>query len=390
MLKANEPLISVDDHLIEPATLWSDRLPRAHRGRGPHVKDDANGEQAWYYEGNRFPTLALNAVAGKPYDSFNLEPTRFADILPGCYSQKERLEDMDTDGVYASLCFPTFSRFCGQTFLEAEDKELALLCVQAYNDFTTDEWAGGSGGRLLGLAIVPLWDPELMANELRRAVGNGAVAVTLSENPAALGLPSYYDITYWGPLFTAAQELDVPICLHIGSGSSQINSDAPEAKWSTRIVLVGLNSMRAAVDLLLGPVFDAFPKLKVVLSEGGLGWVPYIMERLDYTWTRYRLMESLSAEPPSEVLRRNMWFAMIDDVAGIQLRHTIGVDHITWESDYPHADTSWPHSRKRVGEFLHDVPDDEVSAIVSGNAARLFRVDLAAAQKYALSSAFAQ
>jgi len=390
MLKANEPLISVDDHLIEPATLWSDRLPRAHRERGPHVKDDANGEQAWYYEGNLFPTLALNAVAGKPYDSFNLEPTRFADILPGCYSQKERLEDMDTDGVYASLCFPTFSRFCGQTFLEAEDKELALLCVQAYNDFTTDEWAGGSGGRLLGLAIVPLWDPELMANELRRAVGNGAVAVTLSENPAALGLPSYYDITYWGPLFTAAQELDVPICLHIGSGSSQINSDAPEAKWSTRIVLVGLNSMRAAVDLLLGPVFDAFPKLKVVLSEGGLGWVPYIMERLDYTWTRYRLMESLSAEPPSEVLRRNMWFAMIDDVAGIQLRHTIGVDHITWESDYPHADTSWPHSRKRVGEFLHDVPDDEVSAIVSGNAARLFRVDLAAAQKYALSSAFAQ
>ena len=386
VLKPNQPLISVDDHLIEPATLWSDRLPRGLLERGPHVKDDPDGTQAWYYEGNRFPTLALNAVAGKPFDAFNLEPTRYDDILPGCFSQKERLADMDIDGVYASLCFPTFSRFCGQTFYEAKDKDLALLCVRAYNDFLTDGWAGGSNGRLLGLAIVPLWDPHLMAIELRRAVENGAVAVTMSENPAGLGLPSYYDRAYWGPVFAAAQELDVPICMHIGSGSTQINSDAPEATFSTRVILVGLNSMRAAVDLLLGPVFETFPNLKVVLSEGGLGWVPYIMERLDYTWTRYRAMENLSAEPPSEVMRRNIWFAMIDDVAGIELRHTIGVDHITWESDYPHADTSWPHSRKRVGEFLHEVPDDEVAAIVAGNAARLFRVDLAAAQKHASST----
>jgi predicted TIM-barrel fold metal-dependent hydrolase len=373
MLKDSQRLISVDDHLVEPAHLWTSRLPLALAERAPHVRVDDDGTEAWWYDGNRYPTLALNAVAGRAFEDFDNEPTRFDEILPGCYSPKERLADMDTDGVLASICFPSFSRFCGQTFIEAKDKDLALQCVQAYNDFQTDEWAAGSGGRLIPLAILPLWDASLAATELRRTAAKGTVAATVSENPSALGLPSYYGAA-WDPLFEAAQELDVPLCMHIGSGSKQIDTDAPDSVFSTRCVLIGLNSMVAVTDLLFSSVFDRFPRLKIVLSEGGVGWVPYLTERADYTWERYRVMDNLSARPPSEVMKENIWLCMIDDNAGLLLRDEIGVDRIMWESDYPHGDTSWPNSRKRLTELMTDVPDDEVAAIVEGNARRVFNL----------------
>ena len=378
MLKDTQLLISVDDHLVEPPDLWLDRLPADLRARGPQVHEGDDGVEAWWYDGARYPTLALGAVAGMEYEDFNQEPTRFDQILPGCYRVKERLEDMDQDGILASLCFPTFARFCGQTFLEAEDKDLAWHCVRAYNDFQTDEWGRSSGGRLIPLAIIPLWDPELAAEELQRVVGNGAAAVALSENPAALGLPSYYS-DHWDPLFAVAQDLDVPICMHIGSGSKQVDTDATDAPFSTKCVLVGLNSMVAVVDLMLSRVFDRFSKLKIVLSEGGIGWVPYIRERADYTWLRYRTMDDLSARPPSEIMDEHIWFCMIDDRAGLTMRHDIGVDKIMWECDYPHADTMWPHARKRLGEVMADIPDDEVARIVEGNARKLFKVDTSAA-----------
>jgi predicted TIM-barrel fold metal-dependent hydrolase len=373
MLKDSQVLISVDDHVVEPPDLWTSRLPERLRDRAPQVRTETDGSEAWYYDGRRYQTLALGAVAGKDWKDFTAEPTRLDDILPGCYRVKERLEDMDQDGILASLCFPTFSRFCGQTFMEADDKDLALQCVQAYNDFQTDEWSGESGGRLIPLAILPLWDAELAATELRRTVAKGAAGIAFSENPAALGLPSYYG-EYWDPVFAAAQDLDVPLCMHIGSGSKQVNTDAEDAPYSTRCVLVGLNSMVAITDLLFSQMFDRFADLKIVLSEGGIGWVPYIRERADYTWMRYRHMDSLSSRPPSDIMRDHIWFCMIDDEAGIKMRDDIGIDKIMWECDYPHADTMWPHARKRLAEVLADVPDDEVAKIVEGNARKLFRV----------------
>jgi predicted TIM-barrel fold metal-dependent hydrolase len=373
MLKDSQALISVDDHVVEPPDLWTKRLPAAVRDRGPQVREGDDGTEAWWYDGQRYTTLALGAVAGMDYTDYNLEPTRYDQILPGCYKVKERLEDMDMDGILASMCFPTFSRFCGQTFLEAKDKDLALQCVQAYNDFQTDEWSGESGGRLIPLAILPLWDAELAAKELRRTVGKGAAAVAISENPAALGLPSYYGEA-WDPVFAVAQELDIPLCMHIGSGSKQVNTDAEDAPYSTRCVLVGLNSMVAVTDLIYSRLFDRFGQIKFVLSEGGLGWVPYIRERADYTWTRYRSMDHLGSRPPTEIMDEHIWTCMIDDEAGLRMRDIIGVDKIMWECDYPHADTVWPHARKRLGEVMADIPDDEVAQMVEGNARKLFKV----------------
>jgi predicted TIM-barrel fold metal-dependent hydrolase len=368
-------VISVDDHLVEPPDLWTERVPARDRDRAPRITDLEDGKQAWIYDGHQYATRLLVSVAGKSFEEFSTEASHFGEIRAGCYSVKERLDDMDHDGVFASMCFPTFPRFCGQTFLEAPDKDFALVCLQAYNDFVLDEWAGESGGRLLPLTILPLWDPQLAEAELRRTAAKGAVAVSVSENPSALGLPSYYT-DHWDPVFRAAEELGLPLCLHIGSGSKQVDTDAPDAPFSTRCVLVGLNSMVAVTDLLFSGAFAKFPDVKVVLSEGGVGWVPYILERSDYTWMRYKKMDRLNPVPPSEVFRRNVWVCMIDDQAGIDNRHTIGVDKIMWECDYPHPDTSWPSSRTRLEAMLADVPPQESAAIVAGNAQHVFGLSL--------------
>jgi predicted TIM-barrel fold metal-dependent hydrolase len=139
------------------------------------------------------------------------------------------------------------------------------------------------------------------------------------------------------------------------------------------ITLFGCNSMYAAADLMFSPVFHKHPNLKVAFSEGGIGWVPYLLERADYTWERHRFYQNVDQTTrPSDLFRSNMWVCYIDDEHGLASRHEIGVGNITWECDYPHSDSNWPNSRKRATELLEDVPDDEAQRIVELNARELF------------------
>src|SRR6185437_5139288 len=136
-----------------------------------------------------FSTFGLSATAGKAKEEFSAEPIAYEDMRPGCYDPAARVADMDAAGVLASLCFPSFPRFCGQTFHEAPDHELAMICVTAYNDWMIEEWCDSAPGRLIPQIIVPLWDPVAGAAEIERCAGMGARAVTFSENPVRLGLP---------------------------------------------------------------------------------------------------------------------------------------------------------------------------------------------------------
>jgi len=203
-------IVSVDDHVIEPPHLWQDRLPRGLVERGPRVVRDhctttwVEGNQLfvrggdgpmtdfWVYEDLTWSHQMLNALAGYRPEEWWMGPISFDQMRPGCFDPKARLADMDLNHVEASVCFPTFPRFCGQMFAERSDRELALACVRAYNDWMVEEWAGGSGGRLIPLCIVPLWDPALAAEEVRRNAGRGVRAVAFSELPAQLGLPSIH------------------------------------------------------------------------------------------------------------------------------------------------------------------------------------------------------
>lgn len=365
-------LISVDDHIIEPPNVWWDRLPSRFREDGPHVVED-EGRQFWVFEGERGETMGLNAVAGKENKEFAMDPTRYADMIPGCYDPRARARDLVSNGIRGSLCFPTFPRFAGVKFLEAKDKELADLCVKAYNDFMLDEWSASVPGLYIPMIIGQLWDPEALAAEVRRCADKGARALAFPENTAKLGLPSFHT-DHWDPVWDAVTETDLAVCMHIGtSGVMQMPSE--DASFAIGIALAPMNAQSAGTDLMFSQIPRRFPTIKFALSEGGIGWVPFALERADHTWEKHRYWAELGDTPPSEVFARNIWVCFIDERMGVEVRHHIGVDKIMWECDYPHADTPWPYSQKYLEPAVQGVPDDELQAMTHGNAERLFRWD---------------
>jgi predicted TIM-barrel fold metal-dependent hydrolase len=372
MLPADTKVVSVDDHIIEHPNVWQDRLAAKWRERGPLVRSE-DGIPVWHYDGKRYPPLGLDAVAGDDPTEFKLDSKKFEAMRPGCYDPKHRLEDMDTDGIWASLAFPQFPRFAGQTFLEGADHELGLACVQAWNDFVLDEWCATDPARLIPLSIVPLWSAALCAAEIERTAARGARAITFTENPAALGLPSFWSDA-WDPMLSALEETDTALCLHIGSSSRPIipHADAPTPLI---ISLMSLLTMATLSDLVMSPVFVKHPRLKVILAEGGIGWVPYMLERLEQVWEKHRHYAKVNvAKTPAQCFRDNMWVCFIRDEAGVAARHEIGVDKILFEADYPHSDTMWPNSRVGLERALRDVPDDEARLIAGDNARRLLRI----------------
>ena len=208
----------------------------------------------------------------------------YDEMRPGCFDRVKRLGDMDLNHMIASVCFPSFPQFCGQRFSKGSDKQLALLCVQAFNDWIIEEWSGGSDGRLVPVNILPLWDVELAAAEARRCAERGSRAIAFSELPAQLNLPSVHDgDRYWDRLFSVCDEASASLCIHIGS-SSQVPITSSDAPWPVSVALLANNTASSLVDFLWSGVLERFPNLKLVYAEGQLGWIPYILERCDKIW----------------------------------------------------------------------------------------------------------
>ncbi|MBV1894694.1 MAG: amidohydrolase [Ilumatobacteraceae bacterium] len=370
MLTDDVQVISVDDHVVEHPNVWRDRLPEKYKEAGPFNSRDAEGRDAWTFEGEVSYAVGLNAVAGKKFEDIGLEPLTFDDMREGCYVPAERLKDMDADGIHAQLCFPSFPGFCGSRFMAAKDKDLAAACISAWNDWMIDEWAGEMPGRQIPLAIVPLWDIEKATAEAKRIIDRGARTISLTEAPHAIGLPSYHT-DHWDPLLAVLNDAEVPMSVHFGSGGAP--TVAAEAPFTTAIALYGLNSQMATVDLVNSQVFTKFPKLKVALSEGGIGWIPYILERCDYTWERHRWYTGMeNSTKPSELFRKHLYGCFIADDAGLANLDLIGEDNVMFEGDYPHSDCNWPHARKLLAESLAHLPDATAAKVAEGNARKLF------------------
>lgn len=379
-------IVSVDDHLIEHPRVFSERLPKKYVENGPQIVEIEGGHQVWKYDGNIFPYIGLNAVAGKEPKDFGLEPVRYDQMIPGCYDPKARVEDMDVDGVQVACCYPSFPGFAGGSLAKANDKELARLCVAAWNDFNLEEWYGFAPDRFIPLAMVPWWNIDDTVAEIRRVAAAGARGITFPESPVPLMLPSFHS-DHWEPMWNALEETNLPISLHFGSSgfvpsfglagqstdkllSGEMKDDAP---FAVAISLFATNLMWTVSDLLFSGVLQKHPGLKFVLAEGGIGWMPYIRERIDYTWERHRWYQDIDFDQrPSELMDKHFWGCFIDDQFGVAVRNLIGIDRITCEVDYPHSDSLWPNSRKHYAELFHDVPDDEVHKIVELNARDLY------------------
>lgn len=367
--------ISVDDHLIEPRDLFEGRVPAALAERAPSVVTDEAGREFWSYEENLYPQIGLNAVVGRPRDQWGLDPARFDEMRRGCWDIEARIADMDIDGVYASLCFPSLiAGFAGTVFSKSKDPELGLACLRAWNDWHIEEWAGPYPERIIPLQLAWLNDPEIAAADVRANAERGFKALSLPENPVDLGLPSMHT-DHWDPLLRACEETETVVCLHNAS-SGWSASRSPRASLELVTTLFPVNAVVTAADWLWAGVPWRFPKLRIALSEGGIGWVPMLLDRIEYVLDHSASGLSSWKDPdlsPMDGLRRNFWFCTIDISSTIVLRDHIGVDHICLESDYPHADSTWPETQRLAEAGLAGMTDEEIRRLTWQNASELFR-----------------
>jgi predicted TIM-barrel fold metal-dependent hydrolase len=367
-------IFSVDDHLVEPPDVFTDRVPTRFRDRAPRIELVDDGTERWAFDGQLHAQIGLNAVVGRPKEEWSLEPANFSDMRRGCWDPDARIVDMDTDGVWASMHYPSLiAGFAGTMFSRCSDPELGLACVQAWNDWHIEEWVGERTDRFVPLQLPWLLDPEVAADEIRRNAARGFKAVSFLENPVDVQLPSMHT-NHWDPFLAACEETGTVVALHCAS-SGWSASRSPYAPLELLTTLFPVNALVTCADWLWSGVPVRFPNLKICLAESGIDWVPMLINRIDYIMDHSATGLASWPDPtlhPTEVLRRNFWYGVIDLTTSLVLRHHIGVDRIVIESDYPHADSTWPDTSTRVAIALSDLPTDEIDAIMWRNASELF------------------
>jgi predicted TIM-barrel fold metal-dependent hydrolase len=379
-------LISVDDHILEPPNVWIDRVAAKDRDRAPHM-ETIDGVEYWLYDGNRYPSSGLSAVVGKTKEEFSPEPLPYAEMRPGCYDPKARIEDMDQSGVLASLCFPTITRFCGQLFMNTSDDQFAFECLQHYNDWLVEEWCGAAPGRYIPLMLIPMWDPQRAVTEMERMAAKGVTAFAFSENPEPLGLPTIHDPGgYWEPVMAAADELEMVVCMHVGSSSTlpAISTDAP---FMANLTWGASRTSGTMLAWLFSGLFQRYSNLKIALSEGEVGWIPYFLERAEQVldkqryWVERGTMFMGHAGNTADLdtldirgsFRDHIFGCFIEDHHGIASIDEIGEDNIMCETDYPHSDSTWPDCIGTAQRVIKNLEPEVQYKILRGNAERLYR-----------------
>ena len=370
-------IISVDDHVVEPPHTFEGRFPAHLQERAPRIVETPEGHQVWEFEGQRYTQVGMNAVAGRRQETVKLEPFRFDQMRPGCFDVDARVRDMDINGVWASLNFPSqITGFCGRVFFSIDDRDLGLAAIRAWNDWLFEEWYQAHPTRIIPLGITYLADPALAAAEIRRNAARGFTSVTFPERPHAIGLPSLWDRDHWDPIMEACVETDTVISLHVGSsGLVTFPPGAPSLQLGA--TLFGQASLGACAEWLWSGYPMRLPNLKIAMSEGGVGWVAMLLDRLDNIVDRsgYGLGWD---DRPADVLRRNFWFCTIDDPSTIDTRYRIGVENIMVEVDYPHGDSTWPNTQQVIRDAWGHIPPDELRMMCCENASALYRHPLPA------------
>jgi len=371
-------LISVDDHVVEPPSMGDylrEVLPAKFRDRAPKVVRRADGTDAWSIEGQEITTFGLNAVQGRPPENWGKDPCSFDEVRPGTYDVHERIRDMNANGVLASLNFPSWPGIGGQFFMQNDDHEFVAAMTRAYNDWAIDEWAGAYPGRFIPLGISGfMLGAEWMAEEIRRIADKGCHAVSCHPDAYRFGAPDYHG-DEWDPAWRAAEEVGTVIVFHFGGHPNFM----PRTPFDVIPHVMPFQTAIFASELLWSPMLRRFPRLKLALAEGGIGWVPYFLEKADFVYQHHHRWTGadFGDQLPSEVFRQHVQTCFIDDETGLRNRHFIGMDMITWEADYPHSDSTWPQSPETLMKSLEaaQLTDDEIHMVSWQNAARWYQFD---------------
>jgi predicted TIM-barrel fold metal-dependent hydrolase len=371
-------LISVDDHVVEPPSMHEylrDALPAKFRDRAPKVVRRADGTDAWLIEGNEIATFGLNAVQGRPRENWGKDPGSFDEVRPGTYDVHQRVRDMDANGVLASLNFPSWPGIGGQFFAQNDDKEFVAAMTRAYNDWAIDEWAGAYPGRFVPQGISGfMLGADWMADEIRRMADKGCHAVSCHPDAYRFGAKDYHG-DEWDPAWRAAEETGSVMVFHFGGAPNFM----PRSPFDVIPHVMPFQTAIFASELLWSPMFRKFPGLKMALAEGGIGWVPYFLEKADFVYDHHHRWtgQDFGDKLPSQVFREHVQTCFIDDETGLRNRDYIGVDMITWEADYPHSDSTWPQSPETLMKSLEaaKLADDEIHKVTWENAARWYQFD---------------
>ena len=371
-------MLSIDDHSIEPPDLFERHMPARYKAEAPRIVTDEQGREQWVFQGARVGTAGLAAVVSWPKEEWGFDPVTRAEMRPGCYDIAERVKDMDANGMLAGMNFPTFAGFSGTHLAGTANTDVTKAALSAYNDWAIDEMAGEHPGRFIPLSILPIFDLDAAIAEVKRVAAKGCVAVSLPETPYGLGLPTFAS-GHFDPLFAALVDHNITPCFHIATAFGLIKR--PADAIADDIMLIAPQVMTiTAVDLMLSGLLRRFPTLKFALSEGGIGWVPFFLDKLErhltnQSWTH--LDKLPPGKTPTEVWREHFLACFITDPTALRIRDRFGVESIAWECDYPHSDSTWPHSPELLHTELTNAgcSDDEIDMITWKNVARFFDFD---------------
>lgn len=367
-------VISADNHFNEPGDVFLPRMPAKFKDRAPRIVPTPDGGEGWLWEGqvpqHGFGLGSAVYAKGKVRspEEYIQSGLKLSDLAAGSYDPKAAVEDMKKDGVDAGVFYPSVAN----QFYSVKDKEFRLALFRAYNDWQVD-WCSHDPKRLIGLAILPTTEdtPDEAVTELKRAVKLGFKGVLLPIFPKR-----HYDDPWYDPIWTAAQDADVPVNTHRGVGGGLPGFGVVgEGPWFSSQVQRDFAYALPVGDLIFGKVFDRFPRLKWVSGEGRIGWMIHFVQRADESYRRHRHWIKFSMKKlPSDYVKENIYTTFIEDRMGVLAREYIGVDNQMWSSDYPHSDSTWPYSRQKIEEQFKGVPEADKRKMVALNAAQLYKL----------------
>jgi uncharacterized protein len=386
-------VVDADTHFSEPHDLWSSRVPAAMRDAFPHVVE-RDGQRAWLFDGD----AVMSAPAGsgssvrrdgtkKSFWQYNIEATMSVEeASAAAYDPQARLQMMDRESIWAQIIYPNVAGFAANKMVKLANRDLANAIVSVYNDAVA-EMQADSGGRLFPQALVPFWDIDASVREVARARTElGLTGITMCSEPHAGDLPDLLD-PHWDPLWDLCGDLGLPINFHVGAsefGMDAFYNSAWPSHDKTRRHIVGavnieLHNARIMSNLLASDLLDRFPKTKWVSVESGIGWIPYVIERLQYQLTE-PLPDGVELQitPPLELFRRQVyacfWF---EDVGPSRTLDFLGFDNIMFETDFPHPTCLYPSAVEHGLKVLEPWGPDVQRKVMQDNAARLYGLPIA-------------